>query len=198
MAPQMGGMGSETMGLRCAGESRRPSPQRAGRGLYTGHVPKERLSDDNLLACSPRHIDEVFSMLARQPHRPIFTGGLEAALMTSQMAAQLYQLHPQRLFFAYDTPNDLEPLQEAGKMLTDAGFSKSNHALRCYILIGYKGDTMEKAHKRMGEAWRAGFMPFAMLYRDNSGQFDPAWKWFQGQWANPRITYCNCKRDFGD
>lgn len=27
----------------CAGESRRPSPQRAGRGLYTGHVPKERL-----------------------------------------------------------------------------------------------------------------------------------------------------------
>ena len=156
------------------------------------------VSDDNLLACSPRHIDEVFSMLARQPHRPIFTGGLEAALMTSQMAAQLYQLHPQRLFFAYDTPNDLEPLQEAGKMLTDAGFSKSNHALRCYILIGYKGDTMEKAHKRMGEAWRAGFMPFAMLYRDNSGQFDPAWKWFQGQWANPRITYCNCKRDFGD
>ena len=153
---------------------------------------------NNLLACSPRHIDEVFSMLARQPHRPIFTGGLEAALMTSQMAAQLYQLHPQRLFFAYDTPNDLEPLQEAGKMLTDAGFSKSNHALRCYILIGYKGDTMEKAHKRMGEAWRAGFMPFAMLYRDNSGQFDPAWKWFQGQWANPRITYCNCKRDFGD
>ena len=87
-------------------------------------------------------------MLARQPHRPIFTGGLEAALMTSQMAAQLSQLHPQRLFFAYDTPNDLEPLQEAGKMLTDAGFSKANHALRCYILIGYKGDTMEKAHKR--------------------------------------------------
>lgn len=43
MTPQMGGMGSETMGLRCAGESRRPSPQRAGRGLYTGHVPKERL-----------------------------------------------------------------------------------------------------------------------------------------------------------
>lgn len=37
------------------------------------------LTDDNLLACSPGHIDEVFAMLARQPHKPQFTGGLEAA-----------------------------------------------------------------------------------------------------------------------
>lgn len=40
------------------------------------------VQDDNLLACSRSHIDEVFSMLARQPYRPQFTGGLEAALLT--------------------------------------------------------------------------------------------------------------------
>lgn len=143
------------------------------------------------------HIDEVFTMLARQPHRPQFVGGLEAALMTPAMAERLHELHPDSLFFAYDTPSDLEPLKAAGKMLLDAGLTKVGNRLRCYVLIGYKGDTFEKAQKRMGEAWRAGFMPFAMLYRDREGKFDKTWRRFQGQWANPTITYCNCKKYFG-
>ena len=156
------------------------------------------VTDDNLLACSQGHIDEVFGMLARQPHRPQFTGGLEAALLTPAMAAQLKALKPESLFFAYDTPNDLDPLVEAGRMLIDAGFTKASNTLRCYVLIGYKGDTFEKAQRRMGEVWQAGFMPFAMLYRDKKGKFDKTWRRFQGQWANPTITYCNCKKYFGE
>lgn len=154
------------------------------------------VTDDNLLACSQGHIDEVFAMLARQPHRPQFTGGLEAALLTPAMAAQLKALKPESLFFAYDTPNDLDPLVEAGRMLIDAGFTKVSNTLRCYVLIGYKGDTFEKAQRRMGEVWQAGFMPFAMLYRDNDGNFDKEWRRFQRQWANPAITYCNCMKYF--
>ena len=154
------------------------------------------LTDDNLLACSPAHIDGVFEMLAQQPHRPQFTGGLEAALMTPAMAARIKALRPESLFFAYDTPNDLEPLVEAGKMLLDAGFTKSSHSLRCYVLCGYKGDTFDKAQARMGEAWRAGFMPMAMLYRDLKGKYSREWKQFQRQWANPVITYCNCVKHF--
>ena len=154
------------------------------------------VTDDNLLACSQGHIDEVFGMLARQPHRPQFTGGLEAALLTPAMAAQLKVLKPESLFFAYDTPNDLDPLVEAGRMLIDAGFTKASNTLRCYVLIGYRGDTFEKAQRRMGEVWQAGFMPFAMLYRDKDGRFDKAWKQFQRQWANPTITYCNCMKYF--
>lgn len=134
---------------------------------------------------------------ARQPHRPQFVGGLEAALMTPAMAERLHELHPDSLFFAYDTPSDLEPLKAAGKMLLDAGLTKVGNRLRCYVLIGYKGDTFEKTQKRMGEAWRAGFMPFAMLYRDREGKFDKTWQRFQRQWANPTITYCNCKKYFG-
>ncbi len=156
------------------------------------------VTDDNLLACSPAHIGEVFAMLARQPYRPQFTGGLEAALMTPDMAVRLKALKPDTMFFAYDTPNDLEPLQAAGQMLLDAGFSKSSHVLRCYVLIGYPGDTQEKALKRLGEAWRAGFMPFAMLYRDNTGDFDKRWRRFQREWANPKIVPCNCKKYFGE
>lgn len=155
------------------------------------------LTDDNLLACSEKHINGVFEMLSRQPHHPQFTGGLEAALLTPDMASRLKELKPNSLFFAYDTPNDLEPLQNAGRMLLDAGFTKSSHVMRCYVLCGYNGDTFDKAQKRMGEAWRAGFSPMAMLFRDAKGDCSKEWKQFQREWANPTITYCNCVKHFG-
>jgi hypothetical protein len=146
------------------------------------------VTDDNLLACSPSHIDAVFEMLKRQPHRPQFVGGLEAKLLTPDMAARLKELNPETMFFAYDTPDDYEPLLEAGKYLRRAGFKKSNHQVRCYVLIGYKNDTFGKAEKRLLQTWEAGFFPFAMLYRDAAGKYETGWKRFQREWANPFIT----------
>lgn len=136
------------------------------------------VTDDNLLACSPGHIDKVFEMLERQPHRPRFTGGLEAKLLTPDMAARLKLLNPARMFFAYDTPDDLEPLQQAGRYLLSSGFTRESYILRCYVLLGYKGDTIEKAEARIRQTWEAGFMPMAMLYRDQKGERSAAWKAF--------------------
>lgn len=155
------------------------------------------VADDNLLACSPEHIDRVFAMLARQPRRPQFTGGLEAARLTPEMAARLYGAKPEKLYFAYDTPNDLAPLEEAARMLFDVGFAWGDHKLRCYVLCGYKGDTFNKARRRMGETWRAGFLPFAMLYRDDKGECDREWKAFQREWLRPQIAYRMCVEQFG-
>lgn len=39
--------------------------------------------DDNLLACSEKHIHDVFDMLKRQKEKPIFTGGIEAKILKS-------------------------------------------------------------------------------------------------------------------
>ncbi len=150
------------------------------------------VTDDNLLACSPAHIDGVFEMLKRQPHRPQFVGGLEAALLTPDMASRLRELKPETIFFAYDRPAELDPLVEAGKMLFDAGFSRRSHVQRCYVLIGYdRHDTFDKCIKRFGEAYRAGFLPMAMLYRDEKGDYTKDWKSFQREWANPVITAVN-------
>ncbi|MDR0575624.1 MAG: hypothetical protein LBG96_16655 [Tannerella sp.] len=152
------------------------------------------VTDDNLLACSQEHIDKVFAMLRRQPHRPRFVGGLEAKLMTADMALRLKDLNPVTMFFAYDTPDDYEPLVEAGKYLRAAGFKKSNQQARCYVLIGYKGDAFEKAEKRLKQTWDAGFFPFAMLYRGHDGLYDRDWKRFQREWANPVITGSKLKQ----
>ena len=148
------------------------------------------LLDSNILACSDEHIKAVFAMLAegkKKYKKPIeFTGGLEAARLKTWHVQALRELKPKQLFFAYDTPDDLEPLRMAGKMLIEGGFTTASHALRCYVLCGW-GETFAEAEKRMFEAMDAGFMPMAMLYRDNEGNRDPEWMRWQRLWARPKI-----------
>lgn len=130
--------------------------------------------DDNLLACSEGHIRSVFSMLAQQKNRAQFTGGLEAARLDPWHVEEFCQLRIESMFFAYDTPDDYDPLLQAGKMLREAGLSiqadgeVSTH-YRCYVLCGFKNDTLDKAEQRMINTYKAGFYPCAMLYRDHTG-----------------------------
>ena len=152
--------------------------------------------DDNLLACSDKHIRAVFAMLGRQRRRPFFTGGLEAAQLKPWHITELVKLNPVEMFFAYDTPNDREPLYEAGKMLMAAGF-KPTHPLRAYVLIGYPGDTFEKAESRLFDCLNAGFTPMAMLYRDKIGKRDPAWVRFAWPWTRPAVIYAKRKEAAG-
>jgi radical SAM superfamily enzyme YgiQ (UPF0313 family) len=144
--------------------------------------------DDNLLACSEKHIRDVFAMLKRQKYgRPMFTGGLEAARLKDWHVDLLVDINPESIFFAYDTPDDYEPLIRAGKMLMEAGL-KIRHPLRAYVLIGYPKDTFEKAEKRLTDTIKAGFMPMAMLYRDQTGKVNKEWARFQREWARPAIV----------
>lgn len=144
--------------------------------------------DDNLLACSEGHIRAVFEMLRRQPQRPIFTGGLEAKILKPWHCDLLRQAKPRRMYFAYDTPDDYAPLVDAGKMLRAAGFTISSHVMSCYVLIGWPGDRFDAAEMRMVDTMEAGFMPYAMLYRDENGKTDPQWRRFQRAWLRPAIV----------
>ncbi|HWQ42797.1 MAG TPA: hypothetical protein VN456_12280 [Desulfosporosinus sp.] len=144
--------------------------------------------DDNFLACSDEHINKVFKMLKRQKERPEFTGGLEAKIIKPWHAAKLFEAKTKRMYFAYDTPDDYEPLIYAGRLLQDAGFKVSSHNMHCYVLIGYKGDTFEKAEKRLNDTIRAGFMPYAMLYKDGDGNSRESWKKYQCEWIRPMIV----------
>lgn len=147
--------------------------------------------DDNLLRCSVNHVQSVFEMLHRQKkngHRIVFTGGLEAAALRDWHVELLREIKPQRMFFAYDTPDDYEPLRETGKRLLDAGFTIRSKTLCCYCLVGFPRDSFEAAEKRLRQCLAAGFWPMAMLYRDNAGQVDKEWRIFQREWARPAIV----------
>jgi len=130
----------------------------------------------------------VFEMLSRHNHRPVFSGGLEARRLMPWHAEALQELHPQRMYFAYDSPGALEPLMQAGKLLRDVGFNPRGHRLCCYVLIGFRDDTFDRAEQRLVNAIQAGFMPYAMLYRDETGETSEDWRRFQREWLRPQIV----------
>lgn len=145
--------------------------------------------DDNLLACSDMHINRVFDMLAKQKQKPEFTGGLEAARLKRWHVDRILFLKPSQMFFAYDTPDDFEPLVQAAKMFYESGLSKKSHALRAYVLIGWPKDTFDAAEKRLNDTLKLGVTPMAMLYRNTSGETQRDWRKLQRMWARPAIIY---------
>jgi hypothetical protein len=166
-------------------------PKRSGKLRELEIKPGWILNDDNLLACSQRHKERVFEMLMAYPGKVDFAGGLEAKILTAWDVEKLVQVRPRQMFFAYDTPDDYEPLVEAGKMLRAAGFQGKNgevdRRMRSFVFIGFPKDTLEDADKRMWQTLRAGFMPMAMLWRDTRKNARPSkeWRTFQRSWARP-------------
>lgn len=141
--------------------------------------------DSNLLACSDSHIKKVFDMLSRQKEKPRFTGGLEAKLMKPWIAQELKKLKPYPCFFAYDTPDDYEPLVNCSKILKEEELLKYHNAYFCYVLCGFKNDTMELAEKRFKQVFDLGFIPFAMVYRDRKGIISKEWQRWAHGWIRP-------------
>ena len=141
------------------------------------------LNDDNILACSRKHIKDVFAMLKRQSKPAEFIGGLEAARLEEWHINIMADMRIKQMFFAYDTPDDYEPLVRAGELLKSININQNK--ARCYVLIGYAKDTFEAAEKRLRDTWKAGFMPFAMLYSAHDRNTDVQWRKFQRLWARP-------------
>ena len=157
--------------------------------------------DDNLLACSRPHVEAVFRMLqrvSREQHRRVeFTGGLEALSLQDYQVGLLADLRPRpNCFFAYDPQDAFETLESAARRLLAAGFTEASHRLRVYVLIGYPGDTFDKAERRLRDMVRIGFTPMAMLWRPDDKipaqmKWKPApdWRAFQRRWARPAIIH---------
>lgn len=116
-------------------------------------------------------------MLKRQKQKAELTGGLEAARLEDWHIDLLVELKPKRFYFAYDTPDDYEPLVIAAKKIRDAGFKYQQAS--CYCLVGYPKDTFAAAESRLVNICKLGLFPMAMLYRDEHGKTDLDWQRFQ-------------------
>lgn len=146
--------------------------------------PGWNVLDDNLLACSEAHVRAVFAMLRKQPRRVELTGGLEAARLRDWHVELIANLKPGQLFFAYDTPDDWEPLRVAAGKLNEA-WPGYRHRTRAYVLIGWPQDTYAAAEERLQRTLSLGIVPMAMLWRGEDGARDPDWTQFQRAWARP-------------
>jgi len=136
-------------------------PKREGKIRELNIKAGSIVQDNNLLACSKAHRDRVFDMLKTQ-HRVHFSGGFESARITDEIVEQLRGLRIYQMWLAYDRPNAEKPLIKAVDKLKRY-FKR--YKIRCYVLVGYYGDTTEKAEQRLRRAWEIGTLPFAMRYR---------------------------------
>jgi len=150
--------------------------------------------DDNILATSKEHFSKVCDMLKKQKNRAEFTGGFEAKILSEWHIEKLKQLRIERIYFAYDTPDDYKYLQVAAEMMRDMGFRLGAHRMRCYVLVGAKKDTIEKAQKRLIDVVRLGYFPMSMLYKNNDGDADGSWVKFNTKWANPYTINAKIKQ----
>lgn len=120
--------------------------------------------DNNLLACPREHVEAVFKMLERQPERPKFTGGIEAALLERWHVEWLTNHLPATLWTAYDRPGEWEPLRHAVALMKEAGIVAPHKTKRvgAYVLMGWKGDTPRAAEKRLRDVIGLGIKTQAM------------------------------------
>lgn len=143
------------------------------------------IQDDNLLQCSEEHILKVFKMLQTRKEEIQFLGGFEAKHFTEKHCELLKTVNMKQVFFAYDSIEDFEPLQNAARLLWRAGFNPKAHKIRAYVLIGYNGDTVGEATNRLIDVLNLGIYPMAMKYKDEKGNENAEFNSLQKLWARP-------------
>lgn len=179
----------------------RGCPNRCSYCSVWRHVPAVRelpitegwiVQDDNLLACSRRHVQAVFRMLGRQRPRVEFRGGLDSTRLENWHVDCLARLTPEpAVWFSYDEPSAVEPLRRAVGMLRQAGFHFPGHRVRCYVLVGWRNDSFDDAERRLNRCLALGVTPMAMLWRGEHESRQPSaeWRRFAREWIRPRIIH---------
>ena len=130
----------------------------------TDWTPRRIVCDNNLLACSRKHFDQVIDSL-KQLHAPKaypidFNQGLDLRLLTPYHADRLAELNciPR---MSLDHSSLIPVYMRAHSILRKAGFPKKR--LATYILIGYD-DTPADALHRIKLVQRLGANPYPMRF----------------------------------
>lgn len=171
-------------------------PKREGAIRLLSPIPEGYVvQDNNFLATPKSHRERVYEMLSRQRRYAIFSGGIDARLVTDEVADEFRRINVSEIFLAADTDGAIAPLREAVKRLAFLGRRK----LRCYALIGFGGETIAHAEERLETLWEIGVLPFAQVYRplDSDDRFTPSpeWRALHRTWARPAAMFAAHKKE---
>ena len=152
------------------------------------------LQDNNFLQAPPAHRARVYRML-NQKHivGAYFTGGLEAALVSDEVAEELRGCNVHEVFLAADTEGAEKPLAKAIKRLSflrdpsEDRRGEPARAIRVYMLLAYGGEIMPQAEARLERVWELGGMPFPQLWQppDRWIDYSPEWRALARKWSRP-------------
>lgn len=103
--------------------------------------------------------------------------------VTDELADELRGIRISELFLAADTEASLGPLRQAASRLAFLGREK----LRCFVMVGYGGESIAQAEARLEAVWQAGAVPFCQLYQppDRRIDYGPDWRRLHKTWSRP-------------
>ena len=142
------------------------------------------INDNNFAQTPKAHRQAVYQMLRRQQHAAVFAGGVDARLVTDELADEFRSIRIGDVFLAADTAKALGPLEQAVARLAFLGREKT----RCYVLCGYNDEIVEQAEARLRRVWEIGAMPFAQLWQPDGPKrliYSPEWRRLQRTWSRP-------------
>ena len=117
--------------------------------------------DNNLLACSRNHFNDVIDNL-KEIKDVDFNQGLDARLLTDHHADRLTELDLKVVRLAWDHTGQEKQVMVAIERLVNAGIPK--RMIRVYVLIGFN-DTPEDALYRLQTLKDLGLWPSPMRYQ---------------------------------
>lgn len=141
------------------------------------------LNDNNILACSETHQRKVFAMLRGQKSVSL-RGGLDSRLLKDWHIEEIRSLKLEDIWLAYDNEKDMATFEAITKF-RNAGLTHRKG--RCYVLVGYDNDTLEKADERCRAGYRQGAYPFAQLYDGYNKDDKYLWKRLARNWSRPAV-----------
>lgn len=162
-------------------------PRREGGLRYLPITPGWIVQDNNLLACEEAHLRAVFEMLQRQERKIYFNGGLDKHFLREWHRELFDSIPIGELWFACDQGgDDLRWLERAARILDGIPLRKR----RCYTMIGYNGESLSEAERRIESVFALGFMPFSQLYQPPDAKqpakiYSSEWKALNRKWSRP-------------
>ncbi len=142
-------------------------PKREGPLREINIAPGHIVQDNNLLACSRGHIERVFEMLRQQKRGIKFSGGLDIDYLEPWHVELFKSIRIDELWVACDCERDLRRLDKAADLLSDFPQDKK----RCYVLVGFGGEKLIDAERRLGRVYAKGFLPFCQPYKPIDAEF---------------------------
>lgn len=140
------------------------------------------VQDNNLLACSKEHQGKVFEMLLRQKNPIEFSGGLDGHFLSSWHVDWFKKLRVKQFWFACDHSGSFKRLEKIADLMADFPEKKK----RCYVMIGYDGESIKDAETRLEKVYSMGFLPFSQPYQGEEWiEYSNDWKKLNRKWSRP-------------
>ena len=137
---------------------------------------KPIICDSNFLQSSNKHFNTVIDKCKALPYVD-FNQGLDARLLTNDIAGRLSEVNIPTLRFAWDSAGCEAPVMKAIETVEKAGFKRSH--ITVYCLVNH-GEEPEEALYRLQTLKEAGVVGFPMRFQpltttEKNEHVDPKW-----------------------